>query len=357
MKARVISRKKLLCSTARADLLCAGCRLFCRRRGEKAEFFVGSLAESLPEDVLSRLRLSSRLLRLEPRCGLFLDDDTALVCWHGRVFRVSLPDRRIAEEHRFRPGMSSPLALVPIRDNPGFEDCVLYGEYINDGAENEIRIFRRASGSGVWAPVFSFEAGRIKHIHAIFSCPRRESLIVFTGDKDCESGIWEIARDFSGLRRILGGSQQFRAVAGFVTEDGIVYATDAPNEPNGLFFCDYTGGSRRRLAEIAGPAIYGAPLPGGRYVFSTSVEPEKDRGLRSWVSYRRGRGIADSRSHLYLVEPDLTVRELYAGKKDLLPMRLFGFGTFQFPQGQREGVTAVGQSLRGLDGKTIALDF
>ena len=253
--------------------------------------------------------------------------------------------------------MSSPLALVPIRDNPGFEDCVLYGEYINDGAENEIRIFRRASGSGVWAPVFSFEAGRIKHIHAIFSCPRRESLIVFTGDKDRESGIWEISKDFSGLRLIVGGSQQFRAVAGFVTEGGIVYATDAPNEPNGLFFCDYAGGSRRRLAEIAGPAIYGAPLPGGRYVFSTSVEPEKDRGLRSWVSYRRGRGIADSRSHLYLVEPDLTVRELYAGKKDLLPMRLFGFGTFQFPQGQREGVTAVGQSLRGLDGKTIALDF
>ena len=278
MKARVISRKKLLCSTARADLLCAGCRLFCRRRGEKAEFFVGSLAESLPEDVLSRLRLSSRLLRLEPRCGLFLDDDTALVCWHGRVFRISLPDRRIAEEHRFRPGMSSPLALVPVRDNPGFEDCVLYGEYINDGAENEIHIFRRASGSGVWAPVFSFEAGRIKHIHAIFSCPRRESLIVFTGDKDRESGIWEISRDFSGLRRILGGSQQFRAVAGFVTEDGIVYATDAPNEPNGLFFCDYAGGSRRRLAEIAGPAIYGAPLPGGRYVFSTSVEPERTGG-------------------------------------------------------------------------------
>ena len=357
MRPQIISRKKLLCSTACADLFCAGCRLFCRRRGEKTELFVGSLADSLGDDVLSRLRLSSRLLRLEPRCGLFLDDDTSLVCWHGRVFRVHLSDHRIVEEHRFRPGMSSPLALVPIRDNPGFTDCVLYGEYINDGAENEICIVRRENDSGTWAPVFSFEAGRIKHIHAVFSCPQRESLIVFTGDKDRESGIWEISKDFSGLRLIVGGSQQFRAVAGFMTESGIVYATDAPNDPNGLFFCDYDGGSRRRLADIAGPAIYGAALPGSRYVFSTSVEPEKDRGLQSWVSYQRGRGIADNRSHLYLVEPDLTVRELYAGKKDLLPMRLFGFGTFQFPQGQREGVIAVGQSLRGLDGKTIALDF
>ncbi len=357
MKVRVISKKKLLCSTECADLFCAGCRLFCRRRGEKAEHFVGSLSKSLLENVLSRLRLSSRLLRLEPRCGLFLDNETALVCWHGGVFRVSLSIRQICEEHRFRPSMSSPLALVPIRDNPGFADCILYGEYINDGAANEIRIVRRSDDSGVWLPVFSFEGGRIKHIHTILSCPLRESLIVFTGDKDSESGIWEIGRNFSALRQIVGGSQQFRAVAGFVTEHGIVYATDAPNEPNALFFCDYGGGSRRMLAQIAGPAIYGAALSGGRYVFSTSVEPELDQGLRSWISYRRGRGITDRRSHLYLLEPDLTVRQLFAGKKDLLPMRLFGFGTFQFPAGQREGVTAVGQSLWGLDRKTISLDF
>lgn len=349
-------RGKLLCSSERYELYCTGCVLTACFRNNEKRISLGALPVPFCWAVLSHVRLFTRLLRLEPRCGLFLDEDRALICCRGGLYLVSLPESSIREEHRFRPGMSSPLALTLIRGNSGFTDCVLYGDYVNDGADNEIRIFRRSLHAADWAPVFSFAAGRVKHIHSIHSCPWRESLIVFTGDKDRESGIWEIAKGFSGLRQIIGGSQQFRAVAGFVTQAGIVYATDAPNELNSLFFCDYDGGNRRKLSELAGPAIYGAELRGGRYVFSTSVEPAREDGFLSWFSNRRGHGIADTRSHVYLVEENLQVKEIFSGKKDWLPMRLFGYGTFQFPHGLQDGIAIVGQSLWDLDGRTILVE-
>ncbi len=344
---------KLLCSSADYDLYSVGCRLIACVKSTKESVFLGALPES--GSSLSHLRPVARLLRLDPRCGLFISGDTALVCCHGRIFRLGLSTRTICEEHRFRPGMSSPLSLTLVKDNPGFDDCVVYGDYINDNAENETTLYCRSLQNPAWAPVFSFASGRVKHVHTVLSCPQRESLIVFTGDSDTESGIWEIEKGFRHARQIVGGSQQFRACVGFVTESGIVYATDAPNEPNALFFCDFDGGSRRKLADLAGPAIYGAELPGGRYVFSTSVEPARESGLLSWLSYRRGRGVRDNRSHVYLVESGTQVKEIFSAKKDWLPMRLFGYGTFQFPAGSDGKVRASGQALSGLNGKTVLL--
>ena len=354
---QVISKRKLLCSSKDYDLLCRGCRLFYRRRGEQREHALCSLTTGAGVRLLSAVPMAARLLRLEPRCGLFLTEDVALVCWHGGVWRVSVTEGTAREEHRFRPGMSSPLTLTPVRDNPGFADCVLYGDYINDGAVNAIQIWRRPLDGDAWEPVFSFAPGSVKHIHSILSCPQRESLIVFTGDTDEESGIWEIRAGFAEAGRIAGGSQQYRACAGFVVPEGIVYATDAPNRPNALFFCGFDGRPARELAALPGPAIYGAPAPNGGYVLSTSVEGALDRGLRSWFSYRLGDGVRDRYSHVLLVDRALRARELLAGKKDWLPMRLFGFGSFQFPQGERENVVVSAQALKGLDGKTLQIQL
>ena len=55
--------------------------------GEK-EILLGVLPVSATKKFLSNVRLFARALRLEPRCGIFVNEDVAIVSYHGAIYRV-----------------------------------------------------------------------------------------------------------------------------------------------------------------------------------------------------------------------------------------------------------------------------
>lgn len=330
--------------------------LFAKSRNGSDYDRIGRIPIPIFQTVFSGFRLLSRFARMQPRCGVFINETNALISFHGTIYSVNLKDKTIQKEHSFRKGMSSPLTFSKIEKISGFDDCIAYGDYINDGKENEISIYTRSFHSSDWKKAYSFPKGAIKHIHALILCRQRNSVLILTGDNDAESGIWEATDHFSHMRKIVGGKQIYRACVALPLEHGIIYATDAPNENNALWYCDYEGNNTKKVSDISGPCIYGVHLTGNRMLFSTSVEPSSiNTGLSSWISYKRGKGVQDGFSHVYMLNNDMTVSEVYRCHKDILPMRLFGFGTFLFPSGTGNELYIVGQAVSGMDGKTLQL--
>ncbi|WP_196008641.1 hypothetical protein [Parabacteroides distasonis] len=71
---------------------------------------------------------------------------------------------------------------------------------------------------------------------------------------------------------------------------------------------------------------------------STTVEPaivkkySRKEMLRYLLTLKKGKGVKDYKSHLYLGSLKNGFRDVYSAKKDLFPMGLFQFGALKFPE-------------------------
>lgn len=303
--------------------------------------------------LLCHLPLAARMLRLEPRCATVAEDGSYLVSLHGGICRLT--EKGICWEHRYRKGMNNPLTFARIQGIQGFSDGVAYGEYFSNDGKEPVRLWQRQAGQ--WQPVYTFPAGSVCHIHGIVPAPEHGCVYVLTGDTDAESAIWEFRDGFCSCKKLIGGSQCCRSCVAFPWGTDLVYATDTPLEANGIYCLTPATGQIRLLAQLPGPVIYGASK-GDQMIFATSVEPDaRVKGLRYLLTYRRGTGVTDWRSHILAGDPDTGFREIASGKKDLLPMGLFQFGNFLFPPATDGQLYAVGQSLMKYDGKTVRLYY
>ena len=75
----------------------------------------------------SRFRLLSRLLRLEPRCAAFLDEDIMILAFQHQVIVVSISKKSIIEYLFLRPSFSNPLNFCSMK-RFGQEE-VYWGDY------------------------------------------------------------------------------------------------------------------------------------------------------------------------------------------------------------------------------------
>ena len=329
---------------------------------DKGTTRVVNIPISNSKGALGSLRLFARALRLEPRCGIFVDENVAIVSYHGGIYRVDCSTGQIELEHSYRKEMNNPLCFTRIEGVKGFTDGVYYGEYfLNDGGA-EVNIFRRNS-DGTWISVYSFQAGSIYHIHGIVPCVSEECVYILTGDKDSESGIYQAKADFTEVTPIVTGKQAYRACVALPIENGLLYTTDTPLEENFLYQLDFDTKEIKPVASIAGPCIYGRVISDNQMVFSTSVEPDsRITGLRYNFSYKLGQGVKDRSSHVYHVTWDgsnAQMKEVFKGKKDIIPMGAGQFGTMMFPAGPESksgNVFVTGQALRNYDNKTLVLD-
>ena len=304
--------------------------------------------------VLSKSRFLERMLRLAPRCAAMLPGDGWLISVHGGVLRV-MPDGTVEREHSYRRGMKNPLSFSVLSGVEGFDDGIAYGEYFANSSDECVRIWLRHDD--IWKNVYTFPAGTIKHIHGIVPDICNHCVYVLTGDGDEESGIWEFRNNFQEFRKIAGGTQSCRSCVAFPWKDDLIYATDTPLEPNAVCRLDKESGQITKIADISGPVIYGTRL-GEDMVFATSVEPDsRVKGLRYLLSGRRGAGVKDWCSHIYIGNPDKGFVCVLSARKDALPMGLFQFGTFQFPPSSDGAVYATGQSVTKYDGKTVEIRY
>ena len=353
-----IYENKLICYSNKYYLFSQGPKLFVTSDINGSQSRTVVLPVSSTKRALGSVRLFARALRLEPRCGIFVDESTALVTYHGAIYRVDCSSGEIELEHSFREGMNNPLNLVNISGIRGFEEGIYYGEYFQNQEGAEVKIFRRNPDAS-WQVVYTFPARSIYHIHGLVPCATKECVYILTGDKDKESGIYEAKNDFKDVKVIVSGKQAYRACVALPVENGLLYTTDTPLEDNFLYHLDFNTKEIKPVCEIAGPCIYGKVISDSEMIFSTSVEPDsRITGLKYQFTYKLGAGVKDRSSHVYYVKwaaGKAEAKEIFSGKKDLLPMGAGQFGTIMFPKGS--GKTYItGQALRKYDNKTILID-
>ena len=200
--------------------------------------------------------------------------------------------------------------------------AVFWGEYFDNSARDEVRIYGSPDEGETWSPVYTFPKGAIRHVHNIVHDPWTNCLWVLTGDYGDECRILRAACDFSRMDTILQGNQQARAVAAVPMEDGLYFTTDTPLESNFVYRLGRNG-TLDRLATISSSSIYGCRV-GQRLFFSTMVEPSeanRDRAVRVYA------GNVDSPGQW---------QSMLNWEKDVWPMGLFQYGNALLPDGSNE---------------------
>lgn len=332
--------------------------LFIHPSLEETPVFFGKLPLSIINRFFANFRLTERLFRIEPRVAIEINEEEYLISFCGSIYRVSLKDAQITKEHNYRKGMNNTLNFCEIKKINGFDDCIVYGEYWGNTKHEEVSIYARVNKT--WQKVFSFPRGKVQHIHGIITDPYRGCVLILTGDKNEESGIWIAYQNFKDVRPLLIGSQSYRACVAFPVEEGIIYATDSPLEKNFIAIArkEKNGWVEHVIQDIPGPCIYGTEVD-GMFLFATSVEPDsRIQGMKYWFTYSLGQGVKDRYSHVILGNLDLGFKEIIRLKKDSLPMLLFQFGNIQFPSGKiKNKVIMYPVSVKKYDGKTVIYDI
>ena len=358
MKAKIISHGQLLLADENKYVFFKKGKLFFSKSIQESPRFLCCIPQSGIKKLLCNIPLAERMLRLAPRTAAWIDDHSFLLAHRGIVYRVELENGTIVQEHTFVTGMNAPISFACIKGVEGFEDGIVYGDYVGESAY-PVAIWHR-SLDGIWKEVFQFPYGSVRHVHQIISDPEHGRVLVLTGDEGDEVAIWEVKNHFAEVSPILQGSQQYRSCFAFVENDHIYYATDTPLEQNYLYDFDTVNHTTTILNELPGPVIYGTTMEqaGERnYLFATSVEPDsRIRGKRYLLTYKRGPGVRDSYSYLYFGNPRKGFRVIAKFKKDFLPMVLFQFGNVLFPTGELKKIYVCPQSVYKYQGKTVEIE-
>jgi hypothetical protein len=307
---------------------------------------VGSVPHALASGVLRRSRTIERILRFGIRFGCRIDEGSYLLAERNRLWLLELPSGTVSLDHVIENG-TKPLWISRLQGVAGFADGACYGEYWDNVTRKPVNIWVR-SRQGVWRIAHTFPQGSIEHVHGMIPDERRGIVWIVTGDFGDAAGIWAARRDFSEVRPVLVGEQDFRCCWLAFSGEEIIYATVSPLVQNSVRRLvipqaaadsrdPWIGARSEPLMEISGSSIYSCRV-GDKVVFSTTVEPGllTGRKLHDWLDRRPGPGIRGLYSDLMIGTPSgFSV----AGRwmKDRWPLRLCEFGSISFPTGINPG--------------------
>lgn len=313
--------------------------------------------------IFCKIRITERMLRLEPRGIVRLDGNKYNLSFRGNIYQVNLKKEEVQLEHSFVKTMNNPLYMKKISGLADWQDCILYGEYSGNPQREPVAIYRKRIDceESQWEKCYEFSRGTINHIHNIIQDPYRKGLLILTGDSDSGSGIWLASNEFKEVKPLLIGSQLFRACVALPLEEGILYATDTPLMQNGIYFASLNNGNweSRKLFDMPGPSIY-YTFSTDKIIFSTTVEADAEKkGIQYLLSRKLGRGVKDR--YVHLIEGSIFdgFNEIGKFKKDFLPMGLFQFGALHFPEDSYKSYGKLffyGTALKEYDGKWIEIE-
>lgn len=309
---------------------------------------------------LCHIRLFERLLRLEPRCGAFLTDDLIVITFQRHLFILSIYQEKIIKTIPLRNGFSDVLSFCSM--NEYGEQSIYFGDYGMNSEQKCVNIYKLNSQNYSLEVLYSFPNQTVRHIHNILYDKWRDRFIIFTGDEGEYAGIYLANKDFSKVTAWKCGKQQFRAVAGRMNEQGLIYATDAVTEDNGVYYISFNNDSElKKICSLDGSVIYGCNINKG-LIFSTTVEPypSKKSRLLSLLDNRRGPGIKSNFPTVFLITDGLIIKKIRIFEKDILPMRLFQYGCIQFPALASRNLSDIicnGVAIYQHDGKSFKIEL
>ena len=254
--------------------------------------------------LIMNIPLLSRLLRKGIHHFITFEDIDVLIA-NKEIFYFK--NRKIEAKEKIHG--SRPMVLCKTRDNN-----LYYGEYRSNKERAKTFIWKFDNEKLTWEIAWTFEG--IRHIHGVFYDDITESIWVTTGDSNSESGIWVTKNNFISLKKIVGDSQQFRAVQLLFDKNYVYFGSDAPNEQNYIYRMLRDGSHIEKLAKVGSSVFYGTKI-NQSYFFSTAVEPSdvnKTKYVEIWRS--------DNGSTWYIYKKI---------KKDIFSMKYFQYGQVYFP--------------------------
>jgi hypothetical protein len=260
----------------------------------------------------SRNRLSFRLVRDGFHALAILPRRNIVAAVPGAIATLRRGESGFHVSHRMERG-TRPLHITATPDGQ-----VFWGEYFDNPQRDEVYIYGSLDQGLTWQVAHVFPRGSIRHVHNILFDRWGSCLWIFTGDYGAECRILRASLDFKTVSEVAGGSQQARAVAAVVNEDGLYFASDTPLERNYIYHLSRRG-SILRLGAVPSSVIYGCKNRAGMF-FSTMVEPSQINPSRSVSLFGSGEG-AEWRS-------------LAAWDKDRWPMKFFQYGNAFLPDGE-----------------------
>lgn len=317
------------------------------KMGEKT--FVCKMPVGKKTTLLSRLRILSRLKRLEPKCAGRLSETEFMISLLRSCWLVDVENRTCKKLCDNPDGFSEVINFCSTKDG------VYWGDYGRNDQLKAVTVYSLGADKQV-KPIYTFEAGTVRHIHNIVE--DGDGFLLFVGDNEEKAGIYRVNKDWTGVKPWKTGQQKYRAVVGWPYQGGVLYATDSVEAENHIRYIS-ADGDEKELAALNGSCIYGCETK-DYYLFSTTVEPHEGGGKLSLLFEKLGGGIKSRDVTIMAVSKrDLSVRQVASYKKDRWPMKLFQYGRCIFACGQQNTNTVWCSPVacKKYDGKTIKIEL
>jgi hypothetical protein len=311
---------------------------------------VAILDFSLLERLVLRFGFLKRLFRYIPRAMKVISENEFCFVLKKKLYRVRISDKEMVCLHS-NIG-SNALSLT----RSHCKKYILFGDY--NANENLDPVFVNFIDieTGELHKKTIFDSGDVNHVHNIISF--KDGYIVLTGDTGSKTGFYFFDNDFVSFRCLFSKGQLSRACWLHEAGGNFYFATDSQYDPNFLLSVNLDDGSYSKIASIENSSIYSC-VKGKNIYFSTTVEPGyyNHNFFLDLLDDRIGNGITSRSSRLYCFDGKY-LKLLDKQKKDFLPMRLFQFGVFSFPDFMyRESDFMVYNciALKGLSCATVVL--
>jgi hypothetical protein len=308
-------------------------RMIFRKPNGRWEFFA-RFPFAFPRDLFGFFRLSARVFRAD-KCNLYLNR-------YGNLLGI-----RAGWVYRIEKGLA--IRLFKING-----DCVLhgslcedeegniyFGEYFMNPERKPVRIWRVKNDLNSWQLAANLEG--IRHVHGVYPDPYVQNVFwVTVGDFSGECYFLRTSDGFKSFKRFGDGSQVWRAVRLFFTEQSICWLTDSHIEQNTACRMDRGNGELEIGQNIDASSWYGCRTKEGQYLAFTTIE--------------RGSAIQTDMSSVMVSRDAFHWKKVFEFKKDpWKPLQLFKYGVISCPSGEmsNESIYMSGEGLVGLDGVSI----
>ena len=285
-----------------------------------------------------KVRMFERIFRSGFGAATQLDEVTLLIQSKKKIYSVN-SKKGLSHREVIIPGRRKLLSFCSVLNNTLQKRTIYFGEYFNNMNKREVNIWRRSSETDpVWQIVYTFDPGKINHIHGIFHDRHRDGFFLLAGDFGDAASIWFASNDFSIVKPLFFGSQTNRSCSiKEIDSNSFVYITDTQLENNRLMMLRLKNDKWTIESGplVNGPCIYSASTS-KYFIFSTSVEPGKSSRIPFFDIFfsKKSPVIFDKNAYLYILDENLNPSIVFKAEKDFMPYILGQFGTFTFPDGE-----------------------
>lgn len=210
--------------------------------------------------------LSRRLFRCSIHHAIRINENIIVLIGFGIIYTYDLRVNRLNQE------------VVPVCGKRPLNLCVdngsrlYYGEYRGNQDRSPVHIYGSNNKGKEWASVWRFIG--IRHVHGVFYDSYDDRIWVTTGDNDEEAAIWMTDDRFRTLEKVVGGTQQLRAVQLLFTQNHVYFGSDTQLERNFIYRLDRKTAKVKKLQRVESSVFWGCKV-GDYLFFSTAVEPSK----------------------------------------------------------------------------------